>query len=298
MSAISAVAEPIAVASEVNPRTFVYPVEGKRRALENDAQLFSGERVTTNRRGEAVLLFNDKTIISVGPNAELNLDDITMSTSTRATRFVVSTVKGSFRFVSGRSSKRAYQIRTPSATLGIRGTDFIIRISRNRTIVEVEDGKVNFCEGDNCVDVPAGFLVDQDCPRGSCETTIESNPNAGNPADLDADISTIITGSATSDDASDDDSSDDATKSTSSVSSSASSASTDSSSAVTSSGNSGNNGKGNSKSKGNSGNNGKGNSGNNGKGNSGNNGKGNSGNNGNGKGNSGNSNGKGNGKGN
>ena len=177
-------AEQIATATEVAPRTFVKPADSGRRVLEVDGALFSGETITTNRTGTAVLQFNDRTMITVGPNAKLELDDIRMSSSTRASRFVVSTVRGSFRFVSGRSSKRAYAIQTPTATLGIRGTDFIIRVTRRGTQVEVEDGEVNFCDDSGCVDVPKGFLVSQSCPGRSCEAKVERNPNAGNPQGL------------------------------------------------------------------------------------------------------------------
>lgn len=172
--------DPVATVIEINPRTFAYDVDGERRTLNLEDLLYSGERVTTNRKGYAFLEFADSTEITVGPNSKFEIDEVVMANSRRASKFVVSTVTGSFRFVSGKSAKRTYKIKTPTAVLGIRGTDFIIRISRGGgTTVEVEDGNVNFCDTSGCVEVPRGKKAEQECRGRKCTTTVTENENRG-----------------------------------------------------------------------------------------------------------------------
>ncbi len=51
--------------------------------------------------------------------------------------------KGVFRFVSGSMRKSGVSLKTPTATIGIRGTDFVVAVGNdNSTSIEVFDGEV------------------------------------------------------------------------------------------------------------------------------------------------------------
>jgi len=75
-----------------------------------------------NSRGEFILA--DDTKLVLGPTARLVLDEFVYNPSqTSANNKVnINLVKGAFRFISGGSGSNAYQITTPLASLGIRGT--------------------------------------------------------------------------------------------------------------------------------------------------------------------------------
>lgn len=74
-----------------------------------------------NSRGEFILA--DDTKLVLGPTARLVLDEFVYEPNRTANNKVtVNFVKGAFRFISGGSGRQAYEIKTPLASLGIRGT--------------------------------------------------------------------------------------------------------------------------------------------------------------------------------
>jgi hypothetical protein len=48
----------------------------------------------------------------------------------RAGNFSINAVRGAFRFITGNSPKNAYSIITPTATIGMRGTQFDLTVDR------------------------------------------------------------------------------------------------------------------------------------------------------------------------
>ena len=50
--------------------------------------------------------------------------------------------KGVFRIATGRMSKNAYRIMTPSATITVRGTEFLATVEDNRTVTDLYAGKI------------------------------------------------------------------------------------------------------------------------------------------------------------
>ena len=70
----------------------------------------------------------------------------------RARKFSVNALRGTFRFISGRSAKNAYDIQTANATIGIRGTAIDFSTGR-ATLVAVHAGRVNLCAYGRCESV-------------------------------------------------------------------------------------------------------------------------------------------------
>lgn len=99
------------------------------RALAAGSDLFTNERVRTGVDSTAQLLFLDKTSLSIGPQAELTLDKFVYNPNRGSGEVVLNSVKGAFRFVSGSQDPRHYTIKTPVATLGVRGTvvDYLVQ---------------------------------------------------------------------------------------------------------------------------------------------------------------------------
>lgn len=119
---------------------------GQRVPLKPDSAIAIGDRIETDATGRVSLLFIDDTKILVGPNARLTIDTVLMQNGGTARRFAVSAASGAFRFISGKSEKSAYEIRTPTATMGIRGTTFDVAVNgRVGTDLALFRGEVLMC---------------------------------------------------------------------------------------------------------------------------------------------------------
>lgn len=156
LPAVGSAAE-IGTAMDVDPSAIIR-VSGAARPIISGNRVSQGDVIQTRRSGQVQLLFDDHTRIVVGPNSRLVIDSVLMKSKRSASRFAVTAVKGSFRFISGRSSKSAYQIRTPTATMGVRGTVFDFAVNGGReTDLAVLNGSVRFCgRGGQCQEVRSG----------------------------------------------------------------------------------------------------------------------------------------------
>jgi hypothetical protein len=99
------------------------------------------ETVRTGADSDAKLVLLDDTNLSIGPSATLTLDRTVFSGGSSYRQLSVRLSAGAFRFISGHSPKDAYQVRTPLATLAVRGTTVDILVQRNRSIFTLQDGQ-------------------------------------------------------------------------------------------------------------------------------------------------------------
>lgn len=92
------------------------PVQVKDRVALND-------QLQTGAKSQLQVLLLDKSVFTVGANARLTVDRYVYDPN-RGSRSLAATVaKGAFRFMSGKPDRGiSSQIRTPVATIGIRGT--------------------------------------------------------------------------------------------------------------------------------------------------------------------------------
>jgi hypothetical protein len=73
----------------------------------------------------------DNSLLSAGPNSVLVLDRYEFDSTTDRGRFDASLRRGTLAVVSGRLAKQspdAMTLTTPSAILGVRGTEFVVTV--------------------------------------------------------------------------------------------------------------------------------------------------------------------------
>jgi hypothetical protein len=102
-----------------------------RRVLAVQAPVFMGDRIITGPAGEAQLRFRDETRLVVGANAQLLVDAFVFKSDNTAKDVSINAVRGAFRFITGGSAKQAYSIHTPTATIGVQGTQFDFSVAGN-----------------------------------------------------------------------------------------------------------------------------------------------------------------------
>ncbi len=153
-------AEEVGIAIDVVPEAFVER-DGTRMPLAPRQTIESGDVILTGETGNVQLTFRDKTRIVIGPATEFRIDEVTLNQDNRAERFVVTLLGGVFRFLTGDSAKSSYELRTPTATMGIRGTVFDMAVDSGRTTRFVGfDGQVRMCSRwRRCVQVVGGCSV-------------------------------------------------------------------------------------------------------------------------------------------
>ena len=83
----------------------------------------------------------------MGPGSRVTLNKFVYSGASRYEKATFQLVKGEFRFTTGASDKRAYEIQTPTATIGVRGTVLDIRVDAKvpGTLVVLQEGAASVC---------------------------------------------------------------------------------------------------------------------------------------------------------
>jgi hypothetical protein len=88
--------------------------------------------------------FEDGSDFRVGENSEVVIDSYVYDPVTGAGEMTAKLAKGVFRFISGRLREDRIRFVTPSATVGILGTDVWIEVlADGTTIVDVNEGRVS-----------------------------------------------------------------------------------------------------------------------------------------------------------
>ena len=102
-----------------------------------DREVFSEQQVRTDRDANTRLRFLDATELTVGGNSNVLLDRFIYDPDSGAGEAAITFGKGVFRFVTGRiRTKEAVTLKTPTATIAIRGTHLIVTV-RNDGSAEI-----------------------------------------------------------------------------------------------------------------------------------------------------------------
>lgn len=92
-------------------------------------RLESADVLKTGPDGTAGITMDDDSLLSVGPNSVLALERFEYEPTTTQGRFDAQLQRGTLAVVSGRIAKQSPQamtVRTPSAALAVRGTEFVV----------------------------------------------------------------------------------------------------------------------------------------------------------------------------
>lgn len=95
------------------------------RNLAGGQEIFLGDRIVTGPGGGLQILLLDGTTFSLGPNTSMVIDEFVFNPATGTGRLTASVARGTLRVISGRLARQeqeAVRVRTPTATVGVRGT--------------------------------------------------------------------------------------------------------------------------------------------------------------------------------
>ncbi|HEX3060432.1 MAG TPA: FecR family protein [Usitatibacter sp.] len=108
---------------------------GARMAAPVGASVQASDVITTGADGSAGITFTDNSLVSVGPNTVFAIDKYRFDSTTHAGEFEGSLKKGRLAAISGKmvkASPESMKIRTPSAIMGVRGTEFVVQVDEEK----------------------------------------------------------------------------------------------------------------------------------------------------------------------
>jgi hypothetical protein len=103
--------------------------QGKILPAAVGKRLMTSDIVRTGPDGSVGITLDDDALLSAGPSSVLSLEHYAFDATTERGRFDASLNKGTLAVISGRIAKQspdAMTVRTPTAILGVRGTEFVV----------------------------------------------------------------------------------------------------------------------------------------------------------------------------
>ena len=99
--------------------------DGKK--LKVGDPIFFGDTITTEGGGKSQLLFIDQTVMTVGSNTELTIDEFVYDAENQDGKLLSTIKSGSVKILTGKISEKKPEnlvVETPAGTIGTRGTEF------------------------------------------------------------------------------------------------------------------------------------------------------------------------------
>lgn len=137
--------------------SYVIDQSGKSTFVSVGLKVFEGQTISSEKDGEVHLVTEDGGIIAVRPNTFFRVDEY-KAEGNSTDKIFMSLLKGTVRSITGwvgKYNNSAYRITTPTATIGIRGTD------HETTVIDRGDGDEpgtydNVNEGSTVLKTPHG----------------------------------------------------------------------------------------------------------------------------------------------
>ncbi len=123
------------------------------------------DTVSTNSQGRFRITFNDATTVNITENSRLLIDDFVYDGGNKSKgRLGLKVALGTVRYASGSVAKgnpKGVNIRTPTATIAVRGTDFVMSVD--------EAGRSTVVLVPLCFDEKDITRINFECPNGAID---------------------------------------------------------------------------------------------------------------------------------
>ena len=156
--------------------------DGEDVKAEDDLDIFQYNTVKTGK-GKVAIGFIDDTRVDVTEHSKLIIDEFVYDPNTKKGSLSLKAALGTIRYASGQIAKTSpteVQIKTPTATIGVRGTDFTMTVDEigSSTIILLPSCDTNgFCfVGEITVESDAGQVIMNTAFQATTVDTISSRP--------------------------------------------------------------------------------------------------------------------------
>ena len=107
---------------------------GKEIPINIGDRLYQKDIIRTGENSSVGIIFEDNTILSLGPKSEIVIDEYVFAPEKGVLSMITRMVKGTASYLSGiigRQSPESVKFQTPDATIGIRGTQFLVKVKED-----------------------------------------------------------------------------------------------------------------------------------------------------------------------
>ena len=130
----------------VNGNVYVIQGDSPSHRVDGNEAIVSNTQIDTGENSSALLKFDDGQVVTMQPNSSFQVREYRYDANRiENSNIVFSMLKGGMRFVTGligKVRKQAFRLATPNATIGIRGTDFMLAMSGKKMYGQVSTGKI------------------------------------------------------------------------------------------------------------------------------------------------------------
>lgn len=122
-------AESVGQVVQARGKRFAISATNKKRDLNIGGEIYVGDRIYTGTKGFLRFSMIDEAKIDLRCNSEMVIEDYQLMRA--GNRSIIYLIKGSLRKISGSIGKftdDVYEMKTPVSTVGVRGTDYALRV--------------------------------------------------------------------------------------------------------------------------------------------------------------------------
>ena len=156
----------------------VYDGYGTPPGLEREEKfarfpVVQDELLETGEDAAMLVEFLDKTLLTLGSKSHLVIDSMVYDANSNQGSMVVTLSVGILRYISGKLKGRGVRINTPSAAIGLRGSDALITVKPDGSTT------VNVFEGEFLFPIPAATMKPASAPpkASACRRQVPSAPS-------------------------------------------------------------------------------------------------------------------------
>ena len=123
-------ADPVGTVTNLSGALLVRRADGKVMVLSQKSSVEQGDSLVSEKNTYARIKFVDNSEITLSPNTQLKIDNFSFDAAKpEKDNAVFSLIRGGLRSITGLLGKRShdnFSLTTPTATVGIRGTTFVV----------------------------------------------------------------------------------------------------------------------------------------------------------------------------
>jgi hypothetical protein len=121
------------------PIGYVMKIEGDATVTTNGKSVTAvvgtpiseGSTLRVGSKGSMGVTLKDNTVMSLGSNSEMQIEDYLYAPAKNDLKLTTRITHGTLNFISGVIAKlrpESVQIKTPTGTIGVRGTHFLVKV--------------------------------------------------------------------------------------------------------------------------------------------------------------------------